>query len=103
LLALNKDHVNKNASAASATHPYIPVAAKPTAQKPLTGGCLGKGQSHCVDPGANVEEQFQHQSPDLQKPTDANPKQQRLPCSHQRTAKTKINRQNLQNAGLHFL
>jgi hypothetical protein len=50
-----------------------------------------------------VEEKFRDQSPDFQKATDANPKQQRLASSHQRTAKTKINREKLQNAGLHFL
>jgi hypothetical protein len=54
------------------------AGAKPTAQHPLTGGYLGKGQSHCVDPGANGEEKFQDQPPDFQKVSDANLKQQRL-------------------------
>ena len=42
---------------------------KSLAHNPLTGGCPGKGRCHCVDPGANVEEKFQHQSPDFQKTT----------------------------------
>jgi len=76
---------------------------KPPAHCPLTRGCLGKGQSRRVDPGANVEEKFQHQSPDFQKARDANPKQQRVAYSHQRAEKTKINREKLPMAGLHFL
>ncbi len=79
------------------------TGSKPMAQHPVMGGCPGKGQSHCVDPGANVEEVFKPDHPDFQKASDAKPKQQRLPCSHQRTEKTKINREKLPMAGLHFL
>jgi len=79
------------------------TGSKPTAQHPLTGACLGKGHRHCVDPGAIVEEKFHHQSPDFQKERDANPKQQRVACSHQRTEKTKTNREKLRIAGLHSL
>ena len=42
-----------------------------TAQHPLTGGCLGKGHCHCVDPGAIVEETFNPNPPDFQKARDA--------------------------------
>jgi hypothetical protein len=73
------------------------------AHSPLTGGCLGKGRCGCVDPGAIVEEKFHHQSPDIQKAKDANPKQQRVACSHQRTEKTKTNGEKLPTAGLHSL
>jgi hypothetical protein len=73
------------------------------AHSSLTGGCLGKGRCRCVDPGANVEEKFQHPSPDFQKARDGNPKQQRVACSHQRTEKTKINREKLRLPGLHSL
>ena len=76
---------------------------QPRAHGPLTGGCPGKGRCHCVDPGAIVEEIFKPDQPDFQKATDAKPKQQPLLCSHQRTEQTKINRENLQNAGFHFL
>ena len=69
------------------------------AHSPLTGGCLGKGRCGCVDPGANVEEKFQHQPPDFQKPREVNPKQQRLPGSHQLTEKTKINDENYLRPG----
>jgi hypothetical protein len=83
--------------------PQNSTGSKPTAQHPLRGGCLGKGHSHCVDPGAIVEEKFQHQSPDFQKARDANPKQQRLTRSHEPTEKNKINREKLHPAGLHSL
>jgi len=65
------------------------AGSKPMAQHPLTGGCPGKGRCHCVDPGAIVEEKFYHQSPDFQKERDANPKQQRVACSHEPTEKTR--------------
>jgi len=83
--------------------PQNSTASKSTAQHPLMGGCLGKGHSHFVDPGAIVEEKFQHQSPDFQKARDADLKQQRLTRSHQRTEKNKINRKKLHPAGLHSL
>jgi transposase InsO family protein len=35
-------------------------------QQALAGGCPSKGRSPSVDPGANVEEVFQHQPPDSQ-------------------------------------
>ena len=73
------------------------------AKSPLTGECPGKGRCHCDDPGANGEEKFQDQPPDSQKVNDANQKQHQLPCSHQRTENTKINREILPTAGLHFL
>jgi len=83
--------------------PQNSTGSKSTAQHPLRGGCLGKGRCHCVDPGANVEEKFQHQSLDFQKARDADLKQQRLTRSHQRTEKNKINREKLHPAGLHSL
>jgi len=83
--------------------PQNSTGSESTAQHPLTGGCLGKGHSHCVDPGANVEEKIHHQSPDFQKASDANLKQQRLIRSHQPTEKNKINREKLHPAGLHSL
>jgi len=83
--------------------PQNSTGSKSTAQHPLMGGCLGKGHSHCVDPGAIVEEKFQHQSPDFQKARDADLKQQRLTRSHQRTKKTEINGEKLPTAGLHSL
>ena len=72
---------------------------KSSASTPSTGGCLGKGQCCCVDPGAIVEGKSQHQSADFQKARDANPKQHRLACSHQLTHKTKINSKNYQRLG----
>ena len=75
----------------------------PPAHSPLNRGCLGKGHSHCVDPGAIVEEKFQHQSLDFQKARDADLKQQRLTRSHEPTEKNKINREKLHPAGLHSL
>jgi hypothetical protein len=65
--------------------------------------CPGQGPCEIVDPGANVEEKFQHQSADFQKARNANPKQQRVACPHQRTEKTKTNGEKLPTAGLHFL
>jgi hypothetical protein len=50
-----------------------------------------------------VEEKSQHQSPDFQKARDPKPKQHRVASSHQRTEKTKTNREKLPIAGLHFL
>jgi hypothetical protein len=73
------------------------------AHSPLTRECLGKGRCRCVDPGAIVKEKSQHQSPDFQKAPDRKPKQHRVASSHQRTEKTKTNRQKLPIAGLHFL
>jgi hypothetical protein len=73
------------------------------AHSPLNRGCLGKGRCGCVDPGAIVEEKFHHQSPDFQKARDANPNQQRVAGSHQRTQKTKTNGEKLPTAGLHSL
>jgi hypothetical protein len=67
--------------------PQNSTASKSTAQHPLMGGCLGKAHSHCVDPEANVEEKFQHQSPNFQKAGDAELKQQRLTRSHEPTEK----------------
>jgi len=52
------------------------AGSKPMAQHPLTGECRGEGHSHCVDPGANGEEKFHHQSPDFQKAREANRKLQ---------------------------
>jgi len=83
--------------------PQNSTRSKSTAQHPLRGECLGKGHSHFVDPGANVEEKFQDQSPDFQKASDADLKQQRLTRSHQRTEKTKTNGEKLPTAGLHSL
>ena len=75
----------------------------PPAHSPLTGGCLGKGHSHFVDPGANVEEVFEPDQPDFQKARDADLKQQRLTRSHEPTEKNNINREKLHPAGLHSL
>jgi hypothetical protein len=83
--------------------PQNSTGSKSTVQHRLTGGCLGKGHCHCVDPGAIVEEKFHHPSTHFQKAKDAKPKQPRLPCSHQRTQKTKTNREKLPTAGLHSL
>jgi hypothetical protein len=83
--------------------PQNSTGSKSTAQHPLRGGCLGKGRCHCVDPGANVEEKFQHQSLDFQKARDANPKQRRVACSLQPTEKTKTNGEKQPTAGLHSL
>ena len=77
--------------------------AKPKAHYPLTGGCPGKGQCHCVGPGAFVEEKLQLQLPDFQKTTDAQPKQQLLLGSHQLTETTKTNSEKLPTARLHSL
>jgi len=44
---------------------------KTPAHSPLTGGCLGKGQCHSVDPGANVEQISNPDQPDFQKARDA--------------------------------
>ena len=46
-----------------------------TGQQPVEGGCLGKGRSEIVDPGAYTEESFDRQHPDFQKASDADPKQ----------------------------
>ena len=62
---------------------------KPLAQSPSRGGCPGKGPCEIVDPRANVEEKFQHQSADFQKARDADLKQQRLTHSHEPTEKTR--------------
>jgi len=76
---------------------------KSSAPNPSTAGCLGKGRCGCVDPGAIVEEKFNHRSPNFQKARDANPKQQRIAGSHQPTEKTKTNGEKLHPAGLHSL
>jgi len=83
--------------------PQNSTGSKSTAQHPLRGGCLGKGHSHFVDPGAIVEEVFKPDQPDFQKARDAELKQQRLTRSHQPPEKTKINREKLPTAGLHSL
>ena len=75
------------------------AGSKPPAQSLLTGGCPAKGQSHCVDPGANVKEKFQDQPPDFQKVTDATPKQLQLTCSHERTEPTKTDREISESLG----
>ena len=54
---------------------------------PSTGGCLGKGPCHCVDPGAIVEETFNPGLPDLHKERDADLKQQRITGSQDPTEK----------------
>ena len=77
--------------------------AKPKAHCPLTGECPGKGRRRCVDPGAIVEEKFQLQLPDFQKARDRKPKQHRVASSHQRTEKTRTNREKLPTPGLHSL
>jgi hypothetical protein len=69
--------------------PQNSTASKSTAQHLLMGGCLGKGHSHCVDPGAIVEEVFKPDQPDFQKAGDAELKQQRLTRSHKPTEKTR--------------
>jgi len=68
--------------------PQNSTGSKSTDQQPLMGGCLGKGQHHFVDPGANVEEKNQDQSLDFQKARDAHLKQQRLTRSHDLQKKT---------------
>jgi len=75
----------------------------PPAQSPSRGGCPGKGSCEIVDPGANGEDKFQHQSPEFQKARDANPKQRRVACSLQPTEKTKTNGEKQPTAGLHSL
>ena len=42
---------------------------KTLAQSPSRGGCPGQGRCRSVDPGANVEEIFNHPKPDFQKTT----------------------------------
>jgi len=83
--------------------PQNSAGSYPLAQSPSRGGCLGKGPCEIVDPGAIVEEKSQHQSLDFQKARDANPKQQRVACSHQRTEKTQTNDEKLPTARLHLL
>ena len=83
--------------------PQNSTASKSTAQRLLMGGCLGKGHSHCVDPGAIVKEVFKPDQPDFQKAGDAELKQQRVACSHQPTKKTQTKREKLPTAGLHSL
>jgi hypothetical protein len=39
-------------------------------QKPMEGGCPGKGRGEIVDPGAYTEEIFDRQQPDFQKAND---------------------------------
>jgi hypothetical protein len=92
------DTVKRNSA-----RPQNSTASKSTAQHPLMGGCLVKGHSHCVDPGAIVEEKFHHQSLDFQKARDADLNQQRLTRSHEPTEKNKINREKLHPPGLHSL
>jgi hypothetical protein len=83
--------------------PQNSAGSYPLAQSPSRGGCLGKGPCQIVDPGAIVEEKFQHQSPDFQKARDTHLKQQRLTRSHEPREKNNINREKLHPAGLHSL
>jgi len=62
-------------TATSQSHRNSGGATSP-AHSPLTGECLGKDRCRCVDPGAIVEEKYQHPSPDFQKAAAADPKPQ---------------------------
>ena len=44
-----------------------------TGQQPVEGGCLDKGHSEIVDPGASTEAVFQTQQPDSKKASNADP------------------------------
>lgn len=83
--------------------PQDSTASKLLTQSPSGGGCPGKGPCEIVDPGATVEESFKPDQPDFQKARDADLKQQRLACSHQRTQKTKTHGETIYPPGLHSL